>query len=163
MNMPLIKQPRLKMKRKHKRDVRTQFAALCYRMKGEKLQIMLITSRTRGRWILPKGWPENGMTPTQAAAKEAYEEGGIKGIAYDMPLGLYSYSKAHGPFAGIPKIVMVFPVEVTKLSKSYPEKSQRQRKWFSPKAAAKRVEEPQLRKIIKSFDPSALQAPAKSA
>jgi hypothetical protein len=35
----------------------------------------------------------------------------------------------------------------------YPEKSERRRKWFSRKDAAKRVFEPDLARLLKSFDP----------
>lgn len=146
----------MKIRRGLKRETRVQFAALCYRYKNDKLQVLLITSRQRGRWILPKGWPENGLTPAKAALREAFEEGGVKGTAIDTCVGVYNYSKIRGPMAGMPKVVMVFPVAVDKLVKSYPEANERRRKWFGRKAAAARVDEPQLRKILKSFDPGTL-------
>ncbi|MEM6307408.1 MAG: NUDIX domain-containing protein, partial [Pseudomonadota bacterium] len=100
--MFITRQPRLKIRKGHKRDMRTQFAALCYRVRNDKTQILLVTSRTSGRWILPKGWPEHGLTAPAAAAKEAFEEGGVQGVPYDTPVGLYTYSKTHGPTAGLP-------------------------------------------------------------
>jgi 8-oxo-dGTP pyrophosphatase MutT (NUDIX family) len=39
---------------------RLQYAALCYRAQRGKLQILMITSRDTGRWIIPKGWPMPG-------------------------------------------------------------------------------------------------------
>ncbi|MEO0357001.1 MAG: NUDIX hydrolase, partial [Pseudomonadota bacterium] len=148
MNAPLTQPLPMKIRRGLKRETRVQFASLCYRYKNDKLQFLLVTSRRRGRWILPKGWPENGLTPAEAALREAYEEGGVKGEVFDACVGIYNYSKIHGPVAGLPKVVMVFPVSVKKLVKSYPEASQRRRKWFSRKGAAARVDESQLRKII---------------
>jgi hypothetical protein len=44
------------------------------------------------------------------------------------------------------------------LEKKYPEKKQRRRKWFSPKKAAGKVAEPELKKILKTFDPRLLTA-----
>ena len=140
-----------------KRETRTQFAALCYRVKNEEVQILMVTSRNRGRWILPKGWPENRLTPANCALKEAYEEGGVQGKPSEQCIGVYNYSKIHGPTKGLPKVVLVFPVEVTKLKKSYPEMHQRNRKWFSLKKAARKVDEKQLSKILKSFDPTDLR------
>ncbi|MFC6583776.1 NUDIX hydrolase [Sulfitobacter aestuariivivens] len=55
--------------------MRTQFAALCYRVKKGKVQVLLVTSRGTKRWIVPKGWPMDGKTPAQSAALEAWEEG----------------------------------------------------------------------------------------
>ncbi|MGV6838681.1 MAG: NUDIX hydrolase [Planktomarina sp.] len=160
MNATLTPQRPLKIKKGLKRETRIQFAALCFRCKGDKLQFLLVTSRRRQRWILPKGWPENGKTPAQSAAIEAYEEGGVIGKAYDISLGVYGYSKIHGPNAGLPTVVMVYPIEVTKTKKKYPESRQRRRKWYSRKAAMARVDDPQLRKIIKTFDPAILRLAA---
>ena len=42
-----------------KRDVRSQFGALPYRIREGKVQVMLVSSRGTGRWIIPKGWPMN--------------------------------------------------------------------------------------------------------
>ena len=63
MSAPMIKQLPLKLRAASKNDVRSQFAALCYRIKAGNPEILLITSRGTGRWIVPKGWPEDGMTP----------------------------------------------------------------------------------------------------
>ena len=54
-----------------KRDVRTQFGALCYRVHKDNVQVLLVTSRGTGRWILPKGWPMGGATPSDAALGRA--------------------------------------------------------------------------------------------
>ncbi|MEM6595080.1 MAG: NUDIX hydrolase [Pseudomonadota bacterium] len=141
-----------------KREVRTQFGALCYRIHNEATQVLLVTSRTKGRWIIPKGWPVEGATPAEAAATEAYEEAGVTGKTFNICLGLYSYTKimAEGE-VDLPCAVSVFPVKVKKVLRDYPEKAERKRKWFSTKKAAARVREPELRKILKHFDPSLLE------
>jgi 8-oxo-dGTP pyrophosphatase MutT (NUDIX family) len=50
-----------------------------YRIRDGKIEVMLITSSTRKRWIIPKGMIEPDMTPQDSAAKEAWEEAGIIG------------------------------------------------------------------------------------
>lgn len=143
----------LAMEAAKKRQVRSQFAALPFRMTDDGFQVMLVTSRTRKRWILPKGWPEPGLTPAQCAEKEAFEEGGVKGKAYDLCLGVYSYVKLLDDGLLIPCLGMVYPIRVKTVLTKYPEKDERKRKWFSAKKAASLVDEPELKKIIKSFDP----------
>jgi 8-oxo-dGTP pyrophosphatase MutT (NUDIX family) len=59
---------------------RVQYAALPYRRTGAAdPEVMLVTSRGRQRWIIPKGWPHGGRAPCDSAAREAFEEAGILG------------------------------------------------------------------------------------
>ncbi|MEP3299051.1 MAG: NUDIX hydrolase [Pseudoruegeria sp.] len=143
------------MRRAKKRDVRTQFAALCYRVKNGKVEVLMVTSRGTGRWIIPKGWPMDGQTPAAAAATEAFEEAGVDGRVKDMCLGIYSYQKDIGDDA-LPCVVAVFPVKVKRLHDNFPEAKERKRKWFSRKKAAARVKESELAQIIQNFDPRRL-------
>ncbi len=154
MTVPMIKQLPIKLRGSHKRDVRSQFAALCYRFNDGEVQILLVTSRGTGRWIIPKGWPHDGKTPAQSAAEEAWEEAGVLGKAKDIPLGLYSYRKQMGDADDLPCVAMVYPVKVKRLAKSFPEVGQRKRKWVSRKKAAQMVSEPELSRILTDFDPS---------
>ncbi|MGX9357128.1 NUDIX hydrolase [Roseobacteraceae bacterium S113] len=146
-------QPPLAVAMPNKREMRTQFAALCYRIVRDKPEILLVTSRGSRRWIIPKGWPLEGTTPAEAARIEAWEEAGVKGRAFDQCLGLYSYVKAMDTGPDLTCAVLVYPVKVKSLADTYPEKSERKRKWLSPKKAAARVAEPELKSILKSFDP----------
>ena len=143
----------LKLRTGRKTDVRAQFAALCWRMKNGKVQICLVTSRTRQRWILPKGWPMHKQTPANAAATEAYEEAGVSGEAVDFCLGVYSYNKPQ-KVGNAPIITMIYPVHVTHVHSKWPEKKQRRRKWMSPQKAAKKLGEPELKRIVRAFKPS---------
>jgi 8-oxo-dGTP pyrophosphatase MutT (NUDIX family) len=60
------------------RAMRVQYAALPYRQKGDSsTEVLLVTSRDTGRWIIPKGWPLKGKAPHRAAAREAHEEAGV--------------------------------------------------------------------------------------
>ncbi|NSX54722.1 NUDIX hydrolase [Parasulfitobacter algicola] len=140
-----------------KTDVRTQFAALCYRVVNGKTQILLITSRGTGRWILPKGWPMDGKTPAVCAGIEAFEEAGVEGKTYDSCIGVFSYIKAIPRGDNLPILAMVFPIKVKHLVNDYPEAQERRRKWFTLKKAAARIDEPELRHIILNFDPRRLK------
>ncbi|WP_193142198.1 MULTISPECIES: NUDIX hydrolase [unclassified Meridianimarinicoccus] len=139
-----------------KGDVRSQFGALCYRMDGSKPEVLLVTSRGTGRWIVPKGWPMPGQTPAGTAAVEAYEEAGVEGDAHPQCLGIYSYTKVMDDTDDLPCVVSLFAIKVKRLLQKYPESDQRKRKWFSPKRAAALVDEDELRQIIRRFDPKVL-------
>ncbi|MEJ6394151.1 NUDIX hydrolase [Gymnodinialimonas sp. 2305UL16-5] len=138
-----------------KRDARTQFAALPFRVSkkkgGKGIEVLLVSTLDSGRWIIPKGWPMDGLTPAEAAAQEAWEEAGVRGRVHEMCLGLYSYSKWIDEELSLPVIVAVFPLAVKKLADAYPEDSKRRRKWCSPKQAAARVNEPELKQLILGF------------
>lgn len=152
-----IRQPKqrpVQLEDASKRDVRTQFGALCWRVKNGALQVLLITSRRSRRWIIPKGWPMDQETPAKAAKTEAWEEAGVDGKVSPVCLGIFSYSKELDPGETLPCVVAVFPVKVKTLSKDYPEKSDRRRKWFTPKKAAKLVSEPELAVMLRNFDPA---------
>jgi 8-oxo-dGTP pyrophosphatase MutT (NUDIX family) len=144
-----------------KSESRTQFGALCFRRtKTNKagVEVLLVSSRDTGRWIIPKGWPMDRETPAAAAAMEAWEEAGVRGRVYDTCIGHYSYHKWIDEELSLPVIVAVFPVEVLRVDDDFPEAGQRKRKWLSPKKAARRVSEPELRHLLSRFDVAALRA-----
>lgn len=143
----------IQVNKARKKDMRSQFGALVYRVKNDKVQILLVTSRNTRRWIIPKGWPMLGSTPAEAAAIEAWEEAGVIGKKSDRCLGVYSYYKTRSGTRYLPCLVMVYPIKAKKLKTNFPEAKERRVKWFSQKKAAKLVTEPELAKIIKSFDP----------
>lgn len=145
----------LKLEPSQKREVRTQFGALCYRVRDGRVQILLITSRGTGRWILPKGWPMADTSPNDAALQEAWEEAGVEGKVMGNSLGIYSYRKLDDDL-DLPCVVAVFPIKVDRLRSRYPEANERRRRWFSPKKAAKQVDEPELAQILHNFDPDLL-------
>lgn len=153
MTAPMIKQLPLSLGRVKKADVRTQFAALCYRVKNDKVQVLLVTSRRTRRWIIPKGWPMDGRTPGDSAAQEAWEEAGVIGRPDQRPLGMFSYNKDMGDEAGLPVAVMVFALKVKSLASDFPEEAERTRKWVSRKKAAQLVDSPELSRILRDFDP----------
>lgn len=156
MSIARIKQRPMRLPDDGKRGVRTQFGALCWRRVGDKVQVLLVTSRRRGRWIVPKGWPVDGATPAEAAETEAYEEAGVKGKVTPSVLGIFSYTKGLDEGEQLPCVVALFPVKVKKVLNSWPEQSERRRKWMSLKKAAKKVDDPELASILAGFDPKAI-------
>ena len=152
----MVKQLPLRINAAHKSDVRSQFAALCYKKVKGKLKILLVTSRRSGRWVVPKGWPMDNKTPAKSAAQEAWEEAGVIGDATDRCLGVFTYKKTGIHPNELPCMVMVYPVRIKSLVADFPEKSQRRRKWFSPDKAAAKVAEPELARILRDFDPRVL-------
>jgi 8-oxo-dGTP pyrophosphatase MutT (NUDIX family) len=51
------------------------------------------TSRKTKRWIIPKGWRIKGLKPAKSAAREAYEEAGLRGYVKTKAIGIFSYEK----------------------------------------------------------------------
>ncbi len=129
-----------------------QVAALCVRGEGKQRQVLLITSRDTGRWVLPKGWPIDGMNAGEAALQEAWEEAGVKTTASNhSQIGSYTYSKRLDAGLEIPVNVQVYSAEDVKLVDEFPEADERTRKWFSPKEAANLVHEPELRDLLRQI------------
>lgn len=137
-------------------SIREQYGALCYRVVNGKVRILLITSRGTKRWIVPKGWPMSNKEPHEAALKEAAEEAGVIGRTRKEPLGHYTYYKLLDDGTEVPCVGTLFPVHVRLLRAEYPEANERDRRWFSRKKAAKKVDEPDLAELIRTFDPGKL-------
>lgn len=129
-------------------DCRTQYGALCWRMHRGKVEVLLITSRDTGRWIIPKGWPIDGLTPADTAAREAWEEAGVQGDVVNTHLGMFGYNKVLTPRQSVPCSVQVFGLRVAQLKNKFPEQSERRRKWFAFEKAARKVAEPELRALL---------------
>lgn len=71
-----------------------QVAALPYRISATgELEVLILTSRGTGRFIVPKGWPMKGLKNRDAAAREAVEEAGVTGVLGKTPMGNFSYWK----------------------------------------------------------------------
>lgn len=125
-----------------------QLGALCWRMHRGQVEVLLITSRDTGRWVIPKGWPMAGRSSAAAAAQEAWEEAGVKGEVTEGPVGAFGYDKVLKPGKSVPCRVDVFSLRVAELKRKYPEDKMRSRKWFKHTKAARLVAEPELRGLL---------------
>lgn len=117
------------------------------------MRVLLVTSRETGRWVIPKGNVGSGAAPHDAAAAEALEEAGVIGTVCPTPIGTYRYRKRLSDGAHVMAEVEVFPLAVTGELPSWKEQGQRERRWFAQADAARAVEEPELRELIRGFAP----------
>ncbi len=127
----------------------TQAGVIPYRVAEKQVEVLLVTSRDTGRWVIPKGHVEDGMTPQGAACQEAWEEAGVEGeITTTMPLGFVPYLKRmkNGDTCGAS--IAVFPMLVGKQKKKWQERGERTRTWFPISEAAGLVDEPALSALL---------------
>jgi len=129
-----------------------QYAALPYRRRADAtIEVMLITSRDTGRWLIPKGWPVPGLGAAASAACEAREEGGLVGRIGEHSIGIYHYDKRLPDGSAVRCTVEVFALEVERQLRSWPERSERRTRWFVQQEAAATVQEQELRVIIQTL------------
>lgn len=134
------------------RKPQMQYAALPFRRRADAtVEVMLITSRDTGRWLIPKGWPEPGLAPHESAAREAREEGGLVGRIGEAAIGRYHYDKRLPDGSAVHCAVEVFTLEVGRQLKSWPERDERHTRWFAVAEAAEAVQEAELREIIRGL------------
>ena len=131
------------------RPAEMQVAALC--LDDATGNVLLITSRGTGRWIVPKGWPMPGRTLAEAAMQEAWEEAGVKGRIVQAEIGRYHYDKEQERGFAVPIEVRVFPLYVDDLDDRFPERGERKRRWFPPHEAAQLVAEAGLKRILQGL------------
>jgi 8-oxo-dGTP pyrophosphatase MutT (NUDIX family) len=131
-----------------------QVAALPWRMaKAGHYEVLLITSRETKRWVIPKGWPMEHLKDPNAAKQEAFEEAGVRGVIRRRPLGTFTYDKRKKDGSLLPVTVTVYGLRVVTLTPTWPERTQRQRKWFNLAEGAEAVLEPGLKQLIGNFVP----------
>lgn len=131
-----------------------QYAALPFRLKDGRFEILLIRSRETRRWVIPKGWPMRGRKPHRAAQREAYEEAGVVGRIGKVEIGRYLYPKRLADGTSVPCEVAVFPLPVARRRRRWPERAERGKgRWMPPAKAAAAVRETGLSAIILSLAP----------
>jgi 8-oxo-dGTP pyrophosphatase MutT (NUDIX family) len=111
------------------------------------LEVLLVSSRDTGRWVIPKGWPSKRMTDAAAAAREARQEAGVSGKIASKSYGTYRYRKIDKSRIRVIEVT-VYVLRVKKEKKRWQEQDQRQRAWFDIETAARKVREPRLRSLI---------------
>ena len=132
---------------------RRQVAALPWRRGAGGLEVLLVTSRETRRWVTPKGGRMVGLTDAAAAAQEALEEAGVEGVIGDAPLGTFRYLKMLKRRAPRWCVVAVYALEVRVEHPTWHEQAERERAWMSVEQAASSVSEPDLARIIRTYQP----------
>lgn len=136
-----------------------QTGALPWRIsEGAGLEVLLVTGRRSGRWLIPKGWPMVGKTLAAAAAQEAFEEAGVTGTVDPNPLGGFLHGKQHVALGEIQVRIIVHSLMVERELSTWAELGQRERRWFSPEQAARQVQTEALSVLIMQL---AERAPAR--
>jgi 8-oxo-dGTP pyrophosphatase MutT (NUDIX family) len=131
----------------------TQYGVIPVRRGAEGgIEVMLITSRETRRWVVPRGNPIAGKSPSESAAQEAYEEAGIVGPVEPEPVGRYFYEKRRRLGFTVPAVVHLFRMSVSEERDDWPEKGQRERRWFAAEDAAVAVHEAELAQLLRRID-----------
>jgi phosphohistidine phosphatase len=130
-----------------------QSAVIPYRCAAGTIEVMLVTSRNKRRWIIPKGIVEPFMSAAESARKEAHEEAGIDGEVSPASVGAYAYEKWGGVCS-----VEVFTMRVTEEQPVW-EESFRDRRWFSVPEAAALLKEPALKELVSALPATIGQHP----
>jgi 8-oxo-dGTP pyrophosphatase MutT (NUDIX family) len=121
-----------------------QAGLIPFRRKGGEVEVLLITTLKRKRWVIPKGLIEPDLSPAESALMEAEEEAGIQGTVDSEPLGTYEYRKWGGTCR-----VEVYAMRVNKTLDDWPEAETRSREWFSIEEAVERVAQNGLKSLIR--------------
>ncbi len=128
-----------------------QVGALCLRAGKNGPEVLLVKS-SRGRWIVPKGWPMDGHTDAETAKIEAWEEAGVsKGKVSKAPIGGYVTEKRFDDGRVATCHVSVYRIDVKEMTKSYPEAQLRKRKWLPLGKAAKKVDDIGLQALLRTL------------
>jgi 8-oxo-dGTP pyrophosphatase MutT (NUDIX family) len=129
-----------------------QYGALPFSITEDgEIRVLLVTTRGRRDWIIPKGWPIRNLTAAATAAREAYEEAGLVGMVVgDEPLGLYRYEKQRNSQRPTIFEVTVFLFAVERQLRKWPERSQRETRWCAPDEASRLVGPAGLADILRT-------------
>ena len=123
-----------------------QSAVVPFRINNAITEILIITTKKKKKWIIPKGIVELHLSASESAVKEAFEEAGVKGKVIPKKLGNYSYKKWGGNCR-----VKVYALEVTTIFDVWDENF-RERKWIEISSAEKYINEKEVLNILTKLD-----------
>ena len=128
-----------------------QVAAIPFRYERDSLKVLLLTTRRKRNWIIPKGWPIEGLNFRRSAEQEAMEEAGVKGSISKDPIGDFIYFKRITRGQKVPCTVVTYGLHVTDQLSEWIEKDQRDILWCSPCRAAKEVKNLGLSTLLRNI------------
>jgi ADP-ribose pyrophosphatase YjhB (NUDIX family) len=101
------------------------YGVIPFQQTPKGVELVMVSTRDRRRWIFPKGQPEAGKLPEQVATAEALEEAGLRGQICGHPVVL-PYQREQGATN-----LLLFPFQVTHIASNWQESTQRERKVIS--------------------------------
>ena len=107
-------------------------AAVCFRRTPDGPEFLLVRTWD-GAWTFPKGMIDPGMTETQAAEAEAWEEAGARGVINGQPLTTYLHATKKSASGEVRVTAYLFEVR----SAQPPPETHRKPRWFAPADAKK--------------------------
>lgn len=131
-----------------------QVAALPFRLSDSGYEFLFVSAKQRSRWLLPKGWPKKGEGLNDAAAREAMEEAGVKGLVASQSIGSYRYQKRMPQGYDVPCEVFVFPLRVQSEESAWRDDDIRARRWCTLSDAPGICSEPELSRLLVTLDPA---------
>ena len=138
------------------REPRLQSGALAYKIGANgKVRVLLVRTRRSKRWGIPKGCAEPNLTLAANAAKEAFEEAGVKGQIEPDSIGMFRTTKRAWYGDAILEI-WVYRLRVTEQLDHWPEEAEREIKWVSCREAARILHEPLLVELCRTLRRKAL-------
>jgi 8-oxo-dGTP pyrophosphatase MutT (NUDIX family) len=138
------------------REPRLQSGVLAYRIGAHgKVRVLLVRTRRSKHWSIPKGGVQPALSLPENAAKEAFEEAGVRGEVDPCSAGMFRTTK-HAWYGAAIIEIWVYLLRVTEQLKRFPEQGQREIKWVSCRTAAKMLHEPLLAELCRNLHRKAL-------
>jgi ADP-ribose pyrophosphatase YjhB (NUDIX family) len=129
-----------------------QSGALAYRRRKKTgLEVLLVKKPLSQNWGIPKGKVAAGLSLPENAAKEAFEEAGVRGVIQQESAGSYRAMKRRGDHQ-VAVEVSVYLLEVTSVAKKWPEKATRLVRWFPISEVLRLLREPLLVQLCRSLE-----------
>lgn len=126
---------------------------LCVRDSPTGPEVLLVKTFDTGRWIIPKGWPINGLSLAEAAAQEAWEEAGVRGRIGTREIGRLASIKRLKNGLEVPSEIVVFRMDDMTIADDYPEAGKRKRRILPAAQAAARADMADLSDLIRAQFP----------
>ena len=117
---------------------RVYVAAVCYRVRRGEPEFLLVRTRS-GHWTFPKGGVDQDATTADAAAREAYEEAGVRGRVEGLPFISYRHCKPRRPRSR--RHVVMVHAHLCEVRRLVPPREQyRDPTWFTASKAKRRLQ-----------------------
>ncbi len=75
-------------------------------------RLLMVRERADGGWCLPGGWADVGDVPSEAAAREVFEEAGFECVPRKV-LGVFDANRGGEPFSAFHAYKLIFLCELT--------------------------------------------------